>query len=80
MVFFQLPCIFSYARNIGPRILEFFESFYNIDYPLPKQDMAAIPDFASGLFPPFKIDQLSGDDLIVLIFVLSQQEQWRTGA
>jgi aminopeptidase N len=41
--------IYSYARNIGPRILEFFESYYNIDYPLPKQDMAAIPDFAAGL-------------------------------
>lgn len=38
----------SYSRDIGPRILEFFESFYNIDYPLPKQDMAAIPDFAAG--------------------------------
>lgn len=38
----------SYARDIGPRILEFFESFYSIDYPLPKQDMAAIPDFAAG--------------------------------
>jgi aminopeptidase N len=41
--------VYSYARNIGPRILEFFESYYNIDYPLPKQDMAAIPDFAAGL-------------------------------
>ncbi|KAI9551545.1 hypothetical protein GHT06_021878 [Daphnia sinensis] len=38
----------DYSRDIGPRILEFFESFYNIDYPLPKQDMAAIPDFAAG--------------------------------
>ncbi|KAI9551913.1 hypothetical protein GHT06_022250 [Daphnia sinensis] len=38
----------DYARDIGPRVLEFFESFYNIDYPLPKQDMAAIPDFAAG--------------------------------
>lgn len=46
----HLYYIYSYARNIGPRILEFFESYYNIDYPLPKQDMAAIPDFAAGLY------------------------------
>ena len=38
----------SYAIDIGPRILEYYESYFNIDYPLKKQDMAAIPDFAAG--------------------------------
>ncbi len=39
-----------YAIDIGPRILEYYESYFSIDYPLSKQDMAAIPDFAAGIF------------------------------
>ena len=38
----------KYALNVGPRILKFFESYYNISYPLPKMDMMALPDFAAG--------------------------------
>ena len=38
----------AYARDIGPKILEFFESFFNVKFPLPKQDMIAIPDFGAG--------------------------------
>ena len=36
----------DYALDIGPRILEFFESYFNVKYPLPKQDMIALPDFS----------------------------------
>lgn len=37
-----------YAANIGPRILEYFEGFLGVDYPLSKEDMAAVPDFGPG--------------------------------
>ncbi len=37
-----------YALDKGPRVLEFFEGYYEIDFPLPKQDMASIPDFGPG--------------------------------
>lgn len=33
----------------GIKILSYYEQFFNIEYPLPKQDMIAIPDFASVL-------------------------------
>jgi len=36
------------AAEVGPQILEFFENHYNVPFPLPKMDMIAIPDFASG--------------------------------
>lgn len=39
----------EYARNIGPRILSYFEQYFGIDFPLPKQDMIAIPDFGAGM-------------------------------
>ena len=38
----------AYAQKIGPRVLEFYEDFFKTEYPLPKLDMAAIPDFPFG--------------------------------
>lgn len=38
----------EYARNIGPAILTHFEEYFNQSYPLPKQDMIALPDFKAG--------------------------------
>ncbi|XP_046438221.1 aminopeptidase N-like [Daphnia pulex] len=38
----------QYASEIGPKIQTFFEDYFQIPFPLPKQDMIAIPDFASG--------------------------------
>jgi aminopeptidase N len=29
-------------------VLSHFEKFFNVSFPLPKQDMIAIPDFAAG--------------------------------
>ncbi|EFX67104.1 hypothetical protein DAPPUDRAFT_302210 [Daphnia pulex] len=38
----------QYASEIGPKIQAFFEDYFQIPFPLPKQDMIAIPDFAAG--------------------------------
>ena len=27
----------SYAASVGPKMLQFFESYFNVTYPLPKQ-------------------------------------------
>lgn len=44
----SLTNLTKYAGNIAPQILKYFEYFTQIDYPLPKVDIAAIPDFAAG--------------------------------
>ncbi|XP_046858685.1 glutamyl aminopeptidase-like [Xenia sp. Carnegie-2017] len=36
------------ARSVGGKILDYFEGFFNISYPLPKADMIAVPDFQAG--------------------------------
>lgn len=36
------------AKEVGPRVLSYFAKYFDIDYPLPKQDMVAIPDFNAG--------------------------------
>lgn len=38
----------DYALDAAVTLLEFYEDYFNIPYPLPKQDLAAIPDFQSG--------------------------------
>ena len=38
----------DYALEKGPDVLTYYEEFFNVSFPLPKQDMIAIPDFVSG--------------------------------
>uniref|UniRef100_A0A182K329 Aminopeptidase n=1 Tax=Anopheles christyi TaxID=43041 RepID=A0A182K329_9DIPT len=38
----------DYAREIGPKVTRFYEDYFHQKFPLPKIDMIAIPDFASG--------------------------------
>lgn len=38
----------QFALEVGVKTLEFYEDYFAIDYPLPKCDMIALPDFASG--------------------------------
>ncbi|XP_053557484.1 endoplasmic reticulum aminopeptidase 1 [Bombina bombina] len=38
----------AYALEAAVKLLEFYEAYFSIPYPLPKQDLAAIPDFQSG--------------------------------
>nr|CAD7393670.1 unnamed protein product [Timema cristinae] len=38
----------DYALEVGPKILQYYEKYFDYDYPLPKMDMIALPDFNSG--------------------------------
>ena len=38
----------KYALDIGANITDHYTDYFDIPYPLPKQDMIAIPDFVSG--------------------------------
>lgn len=38
----------AFALETGIRVLEYYEEYFGIPYPLPKMDMVAIPDFAAG--------------------------------
>ena len=33
----------AYAKKVGPEMLQYFEKYFNVSYPLPKQDMIALP-------------------------------------
>lgn len=38
----------EFSKEIGPKILSFYEKYFDIEYPLPKQDMIALPEFSAG--------------------------------
>ncbi|CAB4062909.1 ENPEP [Lepeophtheirus salmonis] len=38
----------KYALDIGANVSDYYVDYFQISYPLPKQDMIAIPDFVSG--------------------------------
>ena len=38
----------DYARGAAPAILTWYEEYFNVPFPLPKQDMIALPDFSAG--------------------------------
>ncbi len=38
----------KFALKYGQKLLELYESYFEIPYPLPKLDLIAIPDFAAG--------------------------------
>lgn len=63
-----------YALEVGPKILKFYEEYFNISYPLPKLDMIALPDFsAGGLHFTLFLKYLS---ITIYIFVM---QLWKTG-
>lgn len=44
---FQIENV-RFARNTTEKVINHYIDYFNIEYPLPKLDMAAIPDFVSG--------------------------------
>lgn len=79
-----------YALEIGPKILMYFEDYFNIKYPLPKLDLAAIPDFGftgmenwglitfreSGLLYDISISSLQDKQRVALVTGHELAHQW----
>lgn len=38
----------NFALDVAVKALTFYESYFNIKYPLPKMDLIAIADFSAG--------------------------------
>ena len=79
MISAELFMFFSrYALQVGPKILSFYEEYFQIPYPLPKQDMIAVPSF-EGLcysnFTTFILDKIFNEkiaklaDLLIICFL-----------
>lgn len=38
----------SYPLEVAVRVIDFYEDYFGVEYPLPKSDHVALPDFSSG--------------------------------
>ena len=38
----------EYALKVAVKVMDYYQETYGIDFPLPKCDLIAIPDFSSG--------------------------------
>ncbi|KAG8230708.1 hypothetical protein J437_LFUL009852 [Ladona fulva] len=38
----------DYALKLGKRVLEYYENYFGVEYPMTKMDMVAVPDFGAG--------------------------------
>ncbi|XP_068228790.1 aminopeptidase N-like isoform X1 [Palaemon carinicauda] len=80
----------EYSRQVGPAILTHFEEYFSVPYPLPKQDMIAIPDFSAGamenwglityretamLYDP-KVSAASNKQYVVSVIAHELAHQW----
>lgn len=68
----------EFALNMGVKTLDYFTEFFGIEYPLPKCDMVAIPDFSmGGALPPSLLPHPRAHTQLACCAVL---QPWRTGA
>jgi len=80
----------EWASIIGPQILHYYEEYFNTPFPLPKQDMIAIPDFSAGamenwglityresalLYQPGK-SSLSDKEYVAIVVAHELAHQW----
>ncbi|XP_014240292.1 aminopeptidase N isoform X2 [Cimex lectularius] len=56
----------DFASEVGPKVLKHFEKLFDLKYPLPKVDMAAIPDFASGAMENWGLITYRETDLLYI--------------
>ncbi|XP_076317960.1 uncharacterized protein LOC143229476 isoform X3 [Tachypleus tridentatus] len=67
----------KYALDVGVKILNHYEDYFQLDYPLPKQDMVAIPDFVSGAMEHWGVITFRETNLLYDPHVSSPQNKQR---
>ncbi|XP_050685905.1 aminopeptidase N-like isoform X1 [Eriocheir sinensis] len=53
------------SLEVGPPILEYYEDYFSIEYPLPKMDMVAVPDFAAGAMENWGLITYREEDMLL---------------
>lgn len=70
----------DYAKEVGPKVLKFYEEYFDIKFPLPKMDMIAIPDFSAGAMENWGLVTYRETALLFQPNVSSASSQHRVGS
>jgi aminopeptidase N len=80
----------GYSVDVATKLLEFFEDYFGVPYPLPKLDMVALPDFSVGamenwglmtfrqttLLTDLKTSTIESKQLVALVVSHELSHQW----
>ncbi|CAJ0569682.1 unnamed protein product, partial [Mesorhabditis spiculigera] len=67
----------KYALSVGIKVLDYFEEYYGINFPMPKQDMIAIPNFEAGAMENMGLrNSLQEKELVTRIVTHELAHQW----
>ena len=67
----------DFALDVGVRCLEWYETFFDVNYPLPKLDMIGVPDFAMGAMENWGLVTYREIDLLCDIKTVSANRMQR---
>lgn len=70
----------DYAKYVGPKVLKFYEDYFDIKFPLPKMDMIAIPDFSAGAMENWGLVTYRETALLYSPMVSSSSSQHRVAS
>ena len=68
----------AYAAEVGPKILQFYEEYFNVPFPLPKQDMIALPGQNNLHFDNQEIINKGSKQYYYCCFFLKKNIFWST--
>ncbi|XP_029430470.1 aminopeptidase Ey-like [Rhinatrema bivittatum] len=80
----------EYALNVTGKILNYYDGYYNVSYPLPKSDQVALPDFNAGAMENWglvtyretallyddKISSISNKERVLTVIAHELAHQW----
>lgn len=80
----------EYANDVAIRLMDFFEEYFGVDYPLAKLDQVALPDFEAGAMENWglmtyreslllvdpKVTSVSSKQYVLLVIAHELSHQW----